>query len=70
MKNKFLLRKILVVFLLVFSLLCLLKPVTVQAAEGNGWLGNAIGDVDDMNQGNSGGPTYARTPKQPTYYHA
>ena len=61
MKNKFLLRKILIVLLLLFSLLGLLKPITAQAAEGSGWLGNAIGDVDAMNQGNSGGPTYART---------
>ena len=67
MRNKFLIKQILMVLLLVLGLL---KPVTVQAAEGSGWLGNAIGDVDGMNQGNSGGPTYARTPKQPTYYHA
>ena len=61
MRNKFSLKKILIVFLLLFSLFEIVKPVTVQAAEGNGWLGNAIGDVDAMNQGNTGGPTYART---------
>ena len=60
-KNIFSIKQILIVLSLIFSLLGLLKPVTVQAAEGSGWLGNAIGDVDAMNQGNSGGPTYART---------
>ena len=61
MENKLTIKQILIVLLLIFSLLGLLKPITVQAAEGNGWLGKAIGDVDAMNQGNSGGPTYART---------
>lgn len=70
MKNKLSIKQIILLFIIIFSLLGLLKPVTVQAAEGSGWLGNAIGDVDAMNQGNSGGPTYARTPKQPTNYHA
>lgn len=35
MRNKFLLRKILIVFLLLFSLFEIVKPVTVQAAHRN-----------------------------------
>lgn len=61
MKNKLSIKQILIVLSLIFSLLGLLKPLTVQATDAGGWLGNAIGDVDGMNQGNSGGPTYART---------
>ena len=66
MRNILSSKKILIV-LLVFLLLGLLKPITVQAAEAGGeeavaeaggWLGNAIGNAKDMNKGNSGGPTY------------
>lgn len=58
MKNKLSIKQIILLFIIILSLFEIVKPVTVQAAEGNGWLGNAIGDVDAMNQGNSGGPTY------------
>lgn len=60
-KNKLSIKQILLLFLIIVSLLGLLKPVTVQAAEGSGWLGNAIGDADAMNNGNSGGPSFIRT---------
>lgn len=60
-KNKLSIKQILLLFLIIVSLLGIVNPIKVQAAEGSGWLGNSIGDVDDMNQGNSGGPTYART---------
>lgn len=61
MENKLTIKQILIVLLLIFSLFGIVKPITLQATDAGGWLGNAIGDVDAMNQGNSGGPTYART---------